>query len=1013
MSQRPPSAAPMEPVSRGRRITGIAVAVLIIVIALGALAFFALNDLLVDRLWFESIGQVGIWELRTFGRLAVLVPVTLVTFLVLTVSILLALRGMETPVVRARPVREGRRKTPFDPMTQEEMDAAFREILGTVDDLTRELSPRAIRGILIGLAGVVALLIGLATSADWETILLWVNQQASWGPGALPDAIGPGAGAPMEGVSDPVFGLPIVTWLFDLPLWRMVVEAVGSLLDALIVLTGIAWLLRARRSLALPEGRLWAWHLGILVALRVAIGAAGFQLDKLGLAFQQREYPAPAGIGATDAAVRIPAADLMTILTLVASVVLFVAIIRRRWAWAGGAFGAWLGVALLAFGVAQVNQALFVTPNPLDQERAWLANDIGATRRAYGLDGWEIRPYPASAVLTAEAVEEDSETFENARLWDYRPLGASLDQLQTVRQYYDFTDVDIDRYEIDGRSRQVMLSAREMALDRNPAVDNWLNRHFVYTHGYGVAMVPVNAVQRDGLPDLIIRDLPVVSEPGAPRITEPRIYFGERAAPWVITGARTDEFDYPGTDASGKDATYRWTGDTGIRVGDGLNRLILGLWAGDIVSFLTSPQIQDGSQILLRRTVAERLLSLAPFLAWDRDPYLVITPEGRLVWMADGYTASDRYPLARAFPRSAATGIANLPTARFNYLRNSVKAVIDAYDGTVRFYVNDPNDPLISTWASVYPSLFSPLSDLPDGLSGHLRYPEGLFNVQTGVFEAYHVTDPTTFYQGDNLWTVPAGPAQQGQTLPGEAYYVKMRLPDAETPEYLLIQPMVPAKRPNMIAWVAARNDGADRGDVLVYQLPSDTTIFGPTQIEARIDQEPEIAAQITLWDQSGSSVIRGNLIVVPVGDSFVYLEPVYLQSTSSAFPQFTKIIVATPTRVVWADTLDEALRLALDDEGGGGPVPTPAPLPTPRPDGTPEPGATAAPVTPAPVATPRPGGDLPSDVEELIRLADAAFDRAQAAAGAGDYETYGREMATVKAALDRLAELTGRSPAP
>ncbi len=467
----------------------------------------------------------------------------------------------------------------------------------------------------------------------------------------------------------------------------------------------------------------------------------------------------------------------------------------------------------------------------------------------------------------------------------------------------------------------------------------------------------------------------------------------------MVTGAQTDEFDYPAND-QGSDATTRWTGTTGIDIADGINRLLLSVWTGDFVSLLTSPQITGDSQFLMRRALDERLDAFAPFLAWDKDPYLVITGSGRLVWIVDGYTTSDRFPMARRFDGGGDGVLRN--SSSFDYLRNSVKAVIDAYDGTTTMYINDPTDPLIATWASVYPTLFTPLSKMPAELRPHLRYPEGLFDVQTGMFEAYHVTDPTTFYQGDNLWTVPNGTQAQNQTLPGEAYYVQMRLPGEADTEYLLIQPMVPAKRPNMIAWVAARNDSDTRGQVIYYQLPTDTSIFGPVQIQARIDQTPEISAQITLWDQSGSSVIRGNLIVVPVGGSFVYLEPVYLQSTSSAFPQFTKIVVATPSRVVWADTLDEALRRAVGE-------PT-SPLPTPGPDGpkpTPRP-------TPGPGVTPLPGdGSMPTDIDGLIRYANQHFQQAQDAIGAGDYVTYGQEMARVQAALDRLAALTGSSPRP
>jgi uncharacterized membrane protein (UPF0182 family) len=999
MTQAPRSAPrpirPDQPAAGRRGILGAIVAIIVIVIAMLALAFWVLNDLLVDRLWFESVGQLAVWDLNTFARILVWIPVTLLAFVLLTISIWIAIRSAGEPAERVTRVKQplGRR-TPmgYEPPTTEEV---VTEVLAVVDDIVAEITPRRLGLALTAVAALFAILIGLATSAEWQTLLQWQNQ-ATTAVGVTGAAVGPGATTAVGAATDPVFGQPLTFYLFDMPFWRALAEAIGSILDALILLTGVAYLALARRSMSRPDGRLWAWHLGILIALRIAIGAIGFQLDKFALALQQRPYPQPVGVNATDAAVRIPAADVLTILTIVVAVVVLLAIVRQRFVWAAGAFGAWAIVAVAAILLALVNQALFVNPNPLDQERRFIANDIASTRLAYGLDRWQTRSYPATNVLTEQAIVDDAETFANARLWDYRPLGTTLDQLQTVRQYYDFTDVDIDRYMIDGEQRQVMLSAREMAIDRNPAAANWLNTHFVYTHGYGVAMVPVTGVLPNGDPDLIIKNMPVVSRAGAPEVKEPRIYFGERPSPWVVTGAQTDEFDYPSDAASG-DVTTRWKGTTGIRISEGLNRLLLSIWTGDFVSFFTTPQITQESQFLMRRSIGERLGALAPFLSYDRDPYLVVAADGRLVWMIDAYTTTDRYPLSRSLAEARIPAGASVPGRDLNYIRNAVKVVIDAYDGTTRFYINDPNDPLIATWSAIYPTLFSPLADLPLQLDPHLRYPEGMFNVQTGMFSAYHVTEPTTFYQGDNLWTVPVSGSQNSQILPSEAYYVQMRLPSEADTEYLLMQPMVPARRPNMIAWIAARNDRDARGEVSVYQLPADTSIFGPAQVEARIAQTPEIAAQITLWDQAGSSVIRGNLIVVPVGGSFVYLSPVYLQSTSSAFPQFTKIVVATPSKVVWADTLEQALQRAV----GEGPDIV-VPNPTPGPGRTPGPQA-----TPAPVGTPSADG-LPTDVNGLIRFANEHFERAQQAMGGGDFEAYGREMALVQRALDRLAELSG-----
>jgi uncharacterized membrane protein (UPF0182 family) len=546
------------------------------------------------------------------------------------------------------------------------------------------------------------------------------------------------------------------------------------------------------------------------------------------------------------------------------------------------------------------------------------------TRLSFDLDRWEEIPYRGEGALTAQQVEGEKATFENARLWDYRPLGATLDQLQTVRQYYDFYDVDADRYVVDGRPRQVWLSAREIAPEKNPQAQSWVNQRITYTHGFGAAMVPVNEVTAEGLPSLFIRDMPPVSVSGAPAITEPRIYFGERPNDYVIVGAQQPEFDYPVGESEEQQQTTSWSGTTGIPIDSMVNRLIFALRFRDLNLLLTD-QITGQSQLLMHRTLSDRLPRIAPFLRYDRDPYLVVTPEGRLVYIQDAYTTTARFPLAQPFSPSQLP-ITGLGGDSLNYIRNSVKIVMDAYDGTTTFYVADPSDPLVRAWQGVFPDLFRPIDELPAGLRAHLRVPEELFNVQTRVYATYHVEDPQTFYRKDDLWTVPAY-ATGGQQLPLEAYYVIMRMPKETDAEFLLLQPMVPTSRPNMIAWVAARMDGESYGATRVYRFPRDTTIFGPAQIEARIDQDSFISAQVTLWGQVGSTVIRGNLVVIPVQDSLLYLEPVYLQSTSSQFPEFQKIIVASATKVVWGNTLAEALQLLV--EGGTGPGPSPSPSPS------------------------------------------------------------------------------------
>jgi uncharacterized membrane protein (UPF0182 family) len=523
-------------------------------------------------------------------------------------------------------------------------------------------------------------------------------------------------------------------------------------------------------------------------------------------------------------------------------------------------------------------------------------------------------------------------------------------------------------------------------------------------------MVPVNEVTNEGQPRLFIGNLPPQSVGGAPTITQPRIYFGERNADYVVVGAKQAEFDYPTGDSEQVGTATSWTGTTGIKLDTTLQRLLFALRFRDL-DLLISDQITGSSQLLFHRSLSDRLERIAPFLRFDKDPYIVIDDSGRLVYVQDAYTTSDRFPNAQAFDPGSLEQATGLGGADLNYIRNSVKITMDAYDGTMHFYIADPDDPIVRAYAGIFPTLFSPMSAMPTDLLPHLRVPEELFNVQTRMFGRYHVTNAQQFFRNDDLWTVPTGTTSE-QTLPSEAYYVVMRMPGEAESEFLLLQPMVPVNRPNMISWVAARNDAPNYGATRVYRFPSDSTVFGPAQIEARIDQDPIISQQVSLWNQSGSKVIRGNLIVVPLGESIIYLQPVYLQSTGVSFPEFQRIVVASPRNVVWAPTLGTAVDLLLQAEANnGGPTPSPTPGPSPSPGASP---------TPAPTPSSGPSEPLPPDVAGLIAYANDHFDRAQAALRAGDFATYGDEIARVKAALDRLDELApglglspGASPSP
>lgn len=846
------------------------------------------------------------------------------------------------------------------------------------DDMP-DFGPIARIGLTI-LAVLIALGIAGSVASQWETIQLFIHR-VPYAP----------AGSPA--VADPIFGRDISFFLFTLPFYRLLQDVVTSLLVGGVILAGGRYLVAVLNGSFELTTRIRV-HLALIVGLVLIVIAIGYQLDKLELVYSNRGFAT--GVSYTDQNAQFIAFDALTIITALVGAFL-VGAAFTRWVWPLGlAVVAWLAASFLLGSVyPSLVQSLTVTPNQLAQEQPYIINNIAMTRLAFGLDDWVPKPFKGDAPITAAAVREEAATFQNARIWDYRPLGDTLDQLQTIRQYYNFTDVDTDRYIINGQLRQVMLSARELSPTNNAAT-SWVNQRITFTHGYGVAMVPVNQATDGGQPDLIIRDLPPVSTVGAPPISEPRIYFGEATSGYVVVDAKQSAFDYPvGSDQSteGGKAAPPWTGAAGIGLDTTLSRLLFSLRFGDL-NLLISDQVTADSKLLFRRSLDDRVGTIAPFLHFDKDPYLVISG-GKLYYIQDAYTLSDKFPNAQGFDGSDLPPGSGLAGEEFNYIRNSVKIVQDAYDGTLTFYDADPADPIIRAYEGVFPGMFHPLTEMPAEMQTHLRVPEELFNVQTRQYATYHITDPSTFFFRNDLWTVPTETSGD-QGLPPEAYYVVMRLPDAPDPEFLLLQPMVPVQRPNMIAWVAARNDGPQRGTEFVYQFPQDTSVLGPTQIEARISADPTISAQITLWNQSGSKVIKGNLIVIPLQDSIIYLQPVYLQSTNSKFPQLEKVVLASSTVVVWGDTLQESINLLLARSGGGGPTPTPTPNPSP---GT------------SPTPTPSGAPGLPSSVPDLITYANDHFELAQTALRAGDFATYGREIALVQDALRQLEVLTGPIP--
>jgi uncharacterized membrane protein (UPF0182 family) len=1013
---RRPVGGPDDGGSVRRRLGGLGPQVLLAVVGLILFAAVFLVgvglDVATDAIWFKSVGFDPVFWTQIGAQVGLFLGVLVAALVFLLGNLWLAGRLAPPPddtagkrvrglVGRlgeaARATTEGqlgrtdpfgaRRRGSFGQPDDDRMPP--RPTISFEAEEIPDLSPLAITGLAI-VAVLAALGIASAVAGGWQTVLLWQNQVPYAAVGGTP-------------VVDPVFGRDISYYFFELPFLRLLQGLVGGLLVAALVVAGGRYLLAAARGGGFPTPV--RVHLGILGGLYLLVVAAGYQLDKLELVYSDRSGIFT-GVSYTDQAAQFFALDALTIVAgLVAA--LLVGGAFTRWIWPLGAgIAVWFGLSILLGRVyPEVIQRFTVEPNQYAQEQPYIGNNLDMTRLSFDLGGWEDRSYAGDTPLTGQDLVDEAATFGNARLWDYRPLQTTLDQIQTLRQYYDFYDVDVDRYPVGDETRQVMLSARELAPERNPQGGSWVNQRIVFTHGFGLTMVPVNEVDQQGLPRLWIRDMPPRSIAGAPSVSQPRIYFGERPSDWVVVGAQQNEFDYPlgtgdGADGTGNQVETRWTGTTGIKLDSILSRLLFAARFRDL-NLLISDQVTAQSQLLMHRSLADRLGRIAPFLGYDKDPYSVVTDTGEMVWIQDAYTMSDRFPNAQEFSGSSLGEVSGLAGTTFNYLRNSVKIVMNAYDGTMTFYVADPSDPLIRAWQGVFPTLFRPIADLPSDLRSHLRVPEELFNVQTRVFARYHVTDPLTFYQGDDVWTVPQNPTSDAGQLPLEAYYVYMRMPGEKNPEFLLLQPMVPATRPNMIAWVAARNDGPEYGNVRVYRFPRDSNVFGPVQIEARIDQDPQISSQVTLWNQSGSEVVRGNLIVVPVQNSIIYLEPIYLQSTGSAIPEFTKIVVASPTKVVWGDSLEEALTLLL--AGSPGTTPTPTPGPSPAPGTSPTPAPTSGPnVTPA-----------PDDVAALVRYANVHFEAAQEALRRGDFATYGAEIAEVERTLRQLDVVAGGSPTP
>jgi hypothetical protein len=846
---------------------------------------------------------------------------------------------------------------------------AFNIALKTVSMAPiRPLELPGMSWVVSGLALFAAFVFASAGAAKWEQFLLYFNRQSF-------------------GVQDPVFGLDLGFFAFELPVYRFLHGWLIPL--TVIAIIGVAIIYLADNWMALQRGR-WSMtyspairrHVTILLTFFFLLWASGYLLDIYELQYSTRGVIF--GAGYTDLNAALPALYVQLALMVILAIVTAINIIRPAIRPVLVVGGLWLVAALLMGNVYPLLlQRYGVEPNELSRERLYIERNIEFTRFGFALDNVDSRPFGTVTELSNRDLAENADTLQNVRLWDYRPLQQTYAQLQELRPYYEFSSVDVDRYDIEGETRQVMLAGRELN-KANLTAPSWVNRKLQFTHGYGVVMNPVDVVTPEGRPEFFIKDLPPQSSVPI-EVTRPEIYYGEMSNDVVFVGSGLEEFDYP---LGNQNAQSSYAGEGGVELSSLWRRLAFAIRFGE-TNLLLSEYIDSETRILLHRQIEERVRTITPFLSLDSDPYLIVA-DGRLIWMLDAYTLSSHIPYST-------------PTEQgFNYIRNAAKITVDAYDGTVSYYLTDPEDPIIQAYNSAFPGLFKPFEEMPDTLKEHIRYPEDFFKVQTNQFLKYHMNDVQVFYNQEDLWEIPKEIFESDQQLI-EPYHVILSLPGEEGTEFLLIQPYTPAGKNNMVSWIAARSDPPNYGQLIVYELPKQELVFGPIQVEARIDQDPEISAQMSLWNQRGSKVIRGNLIVIPMNNSFLYVEPIYLLSEASELPELKRVIVASGDRLAMRETLGEAL-IALIEAGPSlvesfeeRATAVEGVEATPEPD---QPDQPAEQTTPEP-ATPD------ETIGRLIETANEHFEAAEAAQRIGDWATYGRELEALQGILQQLMNLT------
>ena len=921
---------------RGGLIFLIAIIAVIVLGSRTALSYW------VDLLWFKSLGYGDVfWKARGL-QWGIFAAFAALTFLILF--------GIFSALKRAH-----RDDLPSD-----------HTVFIAGQEVKLSLKP-VLRIISIGGSLIVAVITGGAMAAQWQTLALWWYAPQT-------------AGA----MADPIFGKPLGFYLFTLPAWQLIVgwlltlSVIACLLAAvfLVVAGGSRALTGDRRSLSeLP------WRgLSIAAAFLLLIVAMRVYLSRFEQLFEH--HTIFDGVTYTDAHVTLTGLLVVCVALVLGAVI----------AAAGGLFaprGRWLiasvAPAVLCYAVVGLVgwyvSSFLVKPNELIREQPYIVHNIEMTQQAYGLDRFLLRQFPAETTVDATDPANNQLTLQNIRLWDVKALQDTLRQIQEIRTYYDFPDIDIDRYEIDGSMREVMLAARELNVEKLPESSrNWINEKLIYTHGYGITMNPVNGFTAEGRPALLLSNMPVQSTTSGLSVTRPEIYFGEMTNTDVYVKTRQQEFNYPQGESNNL-ASYE--GNGGIELGGLLRRILIAFDRGDLAKLPFSDDVNAQSRLLMRRTVRERVAALAPFLTFDQDPYIVLGDDGRLSWVLDAFTQSDTYPYSTHY---------FVDGQSINYMRNSVKAVVDAYDGTTTLYVFDNQDPILAAYRAIFPGLFKDASAMPAGLRKHVRYPELLLKLQAEVYGLYHMTNPEVFYNREDLWTVATevGTDESGAQAaqPMQPNFVLMKLPGEAGAEFVEILPFTPANRNNLIGWIAGRSDGEHYGTSIVYDFPKTKQIDGPLQIEARIDQNAQLSGQLSLWNQQGSHVRRGTLLVIPSGKALLYAEPIYLQADRSPMPELRLVVLALQDRLAYAPTFEAALSSLF---GGGisslsGSESSTAPAAANQLAGSP---------TSAPQAK--------QDLNELITEAGKDFDDYQRLTAAGKLAEAGQKLEALKQTIEKL----------